>query len=176
MREWCLGQRVSHQSIHQRRLAPGPSSSVPHRRRRLLLRIRARIKRATSGKSILESCCRLFFQLERSTKSKIFVCSTTWKKWPKLLKWNFWNIVGFQGNYSSKQKGEGSPICGMFLPSIFFPFPHCLKITQNVSFEFLMLAFSTNFYPIKTDLSGNTGRPQASGFQKLAKMDHFGHF
>ena len=45
-----------------------------------------------------------------------------------------------------------------------------LKITQNVSFEFLMLAFSTNFYPIKTDLSGNTVWPQASGFQKLAKI------
>ena len=34
--------------------------------------------------------------------------------------------------------------------------PHCLKITQNVVFEFLILAFFTNFCPIKTDLSGNT--------------------
>ena len=35
--------------------------------------------------------------------------------------------------------------------------PHCLKITQNVAFDFfLILAFSTNFCPIKTDLSGNT--------------------
>ena len=35
--------------------------------------------------------------------------------------------------------------------------PHCLKITQKVAFEsFLILAFSTNFCPIKTDLSGNT--------------------
>ena len=34
---------------------------------------------------------------------------------------------------------------------------HCLKITQNVAFEFfLILTFSTNFCPIKTDLSGNT--------------------
>ena len=32
---------------------------------------------------------------------------------------------------------------------------------------FLILAFSTNFCPIKTDLSGNTVWPQASGFQKL---------
>ena len=53
---------------------------------------------------------------------------------------------------------------------------HCLKITQNVAFEFLILAFSTNFCPIKTDLSGNTVWPQASGFQKLAKMDHFWPF
>ena len=51
---------------------------------------------------------------------------------------------------------------------------HCLKITQNVAF--LILAFSTNFCPIKTDLSGNTVCPQASGFQKFAKIDHFWHF
>ena len=42
--------------------------------------------------------------------------------------------------------------------------------------NFPILAFSTNFSPIKTDLSGNTVWPQASGFQKLAKMDNFWHF
>ena len=41
---------------------------------------------------------------------------------------------------------------------------------------FLILALSTNFWRIKIDLSGNTVWPQASGFQKLAKMDHFWHF
>ena len=39
--------------------------------------------------------------------------------------------------------------------------------------NFGILAFSNNFCPIKTDLPGNTVWPQASGFQKLAKMDHF---
>ena len=39
-----------------------------------------------------------------------------------------------------------------------------------------ILAFSTNFCPIKTDLSGNTSWPQAWGFQKLAKIEHFGIF
>ena len=39
-----------------------------------------------------------------------------------------------------------------------------------------ILAFSTKFCPIKTDLSGNTVWPQASAFQKLAKMDQFWHF
>ena len=53
---------------------------------------------------------------------------------------------------------------------------HCLKITQTVAFEFLILAFSTNFCHTKTDLSGNTVWTQASGFQKLAKMDYFGIF
>ena len=42
--------------------------------------------------------------------------------------------------------------------------------------DFLILAFSTNFCPIKTDMSGNTVGPQASGFQKLPKMDLFWHF
>ena len=42
--------------------------------------------------------------------------------------------------------------------------------------RFWILAFSTNFCPTKSDLSGNTVWPQASGFQKLAKMDHFWHF
>ena len=34
-----------------------------------------------------------------------------------------------------------------------------------------ILAFSTNFCPIKSDLSGNTVWPQASGFQIVAKID-----
>ena len=43
----------------------------------------------------------------------------------------------------------------------------------NSHLIFLVLAFSTNFCPIKSDLSGNTVGPQASGFQKLVKMDDF---
>ena len=39
-----------------------------------------------------------------------------------------------------------------------------------------ILAFFINFCPIKNDLSGNTVWPKASGFQKIAKMDHFWHF
>ena len=42
--------------------------------------------------------------------------------------------------------------------------------------NFWILPFSTNFCRIKTDLSGNTVWPQASAFQKLAKMDQFWHF
>ena len=39
----------------------------------------------------------------------------------------------------------------------FLMLAHCLKITQNVAFEFWhFLAFSNNFCPIKSDLSGNT--------------------
>ena len=39
--------------------------------------------------------------------------------------------------------------------------------------DFLILAFSTNFCPFEIDLSGRTIWPQASGFQKLAKIHHF---
>ena len=53
----------------------------------------------------------------------------------------------------------------------------CLKIySKCLVLNFWTLTFSTNFCPIKTDLSGNTVWPQALGFQKLAKMDHFWHF
>ena len=44
----------------------------------------------------------------------------------------------------------------------------CLNSIQNVAFK--------NCCSFKTDRSGNTIWPQASGFQKLAKLDHFGHF
>ena len=75
-------------------------------------------------------------------------------------------------------------ICRIFNPILTLPssfcryltLSHCLKITQNVAFEFLILAFSTNICPIKSDLSGKTVWPQASGSQKLANLDHFGIF
>ena len=53
---------------------------------------------------------------------------------------------------------------------------HWLKITENVVFNFFILAFFTHFSTIKIDLSGNTVWTQASDFQKLAKIDDFGHF
>ena len=39
-----------------------------------------------------------------------------------------------------------------------------------------ILAFSINFCPFKIDLSGNAVWPQASGFQKLARLTIFGSF
>ena len=50
------------------------------------------------------------------------------------------------------------------------------KLLKMSHLNFWILSFSTNFCPIKVDLSGNTVWPQASGFQKLAKMDYFGYF
>ena len=41
---------------------------------------------------------------------------------------------------------------------------------------FPILEFSTNFCPIKSDLSGNTIWMQASGVHKVAKMNHFWYF
>ena len=47
---------------------------------------------------------------------------------------------------------------------------------KNYQIGIWILAFSTNFCRIKTELSGNTVWPQAPGFQKLAKMCHLWHF
>ena len=58
-----------------------------------------------------------------------------------------------------------------------------VSLRRNTLFEnhlkcliFFILAFSTNFCPNIIDISGNTVRLQASGFQNLAKIEHFGHF
>ena len=67
-----------------------------------------------------------------------------------------------------------------FDPSVVvLPLPHVLTLFENNSkcrIWILILAFSTNICPIKSDLSGNTVWPQASGSQKLANLDHFGIF
>ena len=61
--------------------------------------------------------------------------------------------------------------CGVVLLAAFSTYPQV-----HIVWIFGILAFSTNFCPIKTDLSGNTVWLQASDFQKLVKMDHFWHF
>ena len=54
---------------------------------------------------------------------------------------------------------------------------HSVTLFENYSkCRIWILAFFTNFCPIKTDLSGNTVWPQALGFQKLAKLTTFGIF
>ena len=68
----------------------------------------------------------------------------------------------------------------VYIPKVkvrYIQHPHIVwKLAKMSYLNFCFLAFSTNFCPIKTDLSGNTVWPQASGCQKLAKMDHFWHF
>ena len=44
---------------------------------------------------------------------------------------------------------------------------HCVRKSLKMShLNFSILVFSTNFCPIKIDLSGNTVRQEASGFSK----------
>ena len=50
------------------------------------------------------------------------------------------------------------------------------KKFQNVMFEFFKFGSFHQFCTFKTDLSGNTVWPQASGFKKIAKIDRFGIF
>ena len=51
-----------------------------------------------------------------------------------------------------------------------------MKITKIVLFEYFDFGISTNFVLLKAILSDNTVWPQASGFQKLAKLTIFGRF
>ena len=53
-----------------------------------------------------------------------------------------------------------------------------LVLVANIVWKLLKMShlnfgISTNFWPIKIDLSGNTVWPQTSGFQKLAKNGPF---
>ena len=66
---------------------------------------------------------------------------------------------------------------------LLFVYYTTFTLTQNVwkspkmsHLNFRILSFSTNFCPIKIDLSGNTVWPQASGFQKLVNLTIFGIF
>ena len=65
------------------------------------------------------------------------------------------------GNIMIDKDGHIVHIGNQVYINYIWPHTQCLKITQNVAFEFLNLAFSTNFCPIKSDLSGNTVWPQA---------------
>ena len=60
------------------------------------------------------------------------------------------------------------------LTNMFFSFMHI--VWKLLKMSHLNFGISNNFCPIKTDLPGNTVWPQASGFEKVAKMDHFWHF
>ena len=78
-------------------------------------------------------------------------------------KCHFWNDVNWK--------------IGEWMVSPFLPYRHSVWKSHKMShLNFSILAFSTNFWPIKTDLSGNTVWQQASDLQKLAKMDNFWHF
>ena len=52
----------------------------------------------------------------------------------------------------------------------------CHIVWKLLKMSHLNFGIFANFCPIKINLSGNTVWPQASGFQKLAKMDHFWNF
>ena len=60
------------------------------------------------------------------------------------------------------------------LTYVLYPIHSVWKSPKMSHLNFSIFAFSTNFCPFKSDLSGITVWPQASDFQKVAKIDHFG--
>ena len=82
--------------------------------------------------------------------------------------WTCWNIDCKQCNHI--QNGRLLWYIYVFISTLFENYSKC-RI-----WIFGILEFFTNFCPIKIDLPGNTVWPQASGFQKLAKIDIFWHF
>ena len=52
---------------------------------------------------------------------------------------------------------------------------HCLKITQNVAFDIFNFGIIHHFFPIKSDLSGNTVC-KLQAFKDLTKLTIFGIF
>ena len=78
-------------------------------------------------------------------------------------------------NVSIEELCQNETCLGIFIP--YEIYPHCVWKSSKMShLNFSIMAFSINFCPIVSDLSGNTVWPQASGFQKPAKIDYFCHF
>ena len=98
---------------------------------------------------------------------------TKWMLFPRFCQWSKITFIRSTHNLPMHTK----------LSQIYFPLNqsfglNSLKITKKNGrlFDCSILAFSTNFCPIENDLSGNTAWPPATGFQKLAKLSHFGIF
>ena len=79
---------------------------------------------------------------------------------------NFWLIDNGARWYKILQKVS-------FQSQFYFSDVKLLKMSH---FKFSILAFSTNFCPIKVDLSGNTVWPQTTGFKILPKLTFLAFF
>ena len=131
-------------------------------------------KNATSVKIIVAIKGFDFVRLAPPFLKSFFYESWTWAKVEKVLTMRTLTVsihhCTFEIFWLEKTKRDSFDITLLFCTHIVWKL---LKMSHlNVS----ILASSTNFCPIKTDLSGNTVWPQALGFQKLAKMDHFWPF
>ena len=75
-----------------------------------------------------------------SRTTEDLLISVEWIPLATKAKWQIFRLFWLDGVYES-----------------ILPISHCLKVTQKCRiWTFGILAFSTNFCPIKTDLSGNT--------------------
>ena len=119
-----------------------------------------------------------FFEGECNAFTFYYVYFDGWegKKSPSFCRKNYkWGFTGFASTRKYRKKFNAISAHELF----------DLKVTIEVKWGFLIsfkltliiwLAFSTHFCPIKIDQSGNTVWPQASLFQKVAKIDRFWYF
>ena len=82
---------------------------------------------------------------------------------------SFWKRL-----YRWEKKQSYFPNFQPYLGTLYLSTIHNVWKSPKMSqFYFSILAFSTKFLPIKTDMSGNSVWPQVLGFPKFAKLDHF---
>ena len=94
--------------------------------------------------------------------------------WPLKVKTPHWESK-FRSMQLLITKGSlVSSVDTHFCHQEFHTFTHCLKVTQNVAFEFWH--FPPNFVLLKLTCLVTLFDSKLQVFKKLAKMDHFWHF
>ena len=149
--------------------------------------ISSKIRWPTAFWRILKASCLCWVHSVRRSFPSITDCLSIISPWPKVFFWYFSRpLTTTEPAISASFRTFSSLAYSLKLMPLCIS--QCMEIRWKVSFDKIklfknyskcriwILAFSTNFSPIKTDLSGNTVSPQASGFQKLAKMNNFWHF
>ena len=121
----------------------------------------------TNLRGYLFQCHRLFFGnwkwVNSTTEIRVLSSSNLeGKRFGGCEDEDFWLVVWMAAGLesSAKESKKYIKIASFNVFTLFENHPKCLILNS------LILAFSTNFCPIKTDMSGNTVWPQASVFQK----------
>ena len=162
----------------------GLSALVKHIQRKIKATIAEKIKeKVFTSTSITLNCIHRYFLLPPIVGNAIPIIATIWPKvsgsvFPVFfnsclytkLRSNFPVSKTMASTITENRHGKNKWIYSCYISHSVWK---CIKMSHM---NFSIWAFSSIFCSIKGDMSGNTVWPQASGFQKLAKLDHFWHF